>query len=195
MQPFEKLIPGKFYHIYNRGINSESLFKETSNYEHFLRLFEKYIDPVAETFAWCLMPNHFHFLIRIREFSNPDRVSESFLVKNPSLAFSHLFNAYAQAFNKRFKRTGSLFETPFKRKSINDSNYFKELVFYIHNNPVKHGFCHDLIDYPWSSYMTLISFHPTKLQREKVVGWFDSKTKFGAFHQVKHEEINIEDLF
>jgi putative transposase len=76
MQSFEKLIPGKYFHIYNRGINGQNLFLEPANYEHFLRLFEKYVDPVGETFAWCLMPNHFHFLIRIRSFSNPDRVEQ-----------------------------------------------------------------------------------------------------------------------
>jgi REP element-mobilizing transposase RayT len=55
-----------YFHIYNRGINGEDLFLETSNYEHFLNLYSKYIDPIAETYAWCLMKNHFHFLVRIR---------------------------------------------------------------------------------------------------------------------------------
>jgi putative transposase len=194
MQFFEKLIPGKYFHLYNRGINGQSLFLESANYQHFLRLYEKYIDPIGETYAWCLMPNHFHFLIRIREFPNPDRVIRPCQGKDPSLAFSHLFNSYAQAFNKRYKRTGALFETPFKRKSVNDLSYFKELVFYIHNNPVKHGYCKDLLDYPWSSYMTIISFHKTKLQRDKVVGWFDSKTEFALYHQGKHDLISIESL-
>ena len=53
---------GNYYHIYNRGINSETLFKEKSNYKHFLKLFELHIEPIAETFAWCLMKNHFHFI-------------------------------------------------------------------------------------------------------------------------------------
>ncbi len=65
---------GKYYHIYNRGINSCNLFEEASNYEYFLRLYEKYILPIADTYAWCLMPNHppvrqvgFHILTRIKE--------------------------------------------------------------------------------------------------------------------------------
>ena len=53
---------GKYYHIYNRGINSATLFKEKTNFEHFLKLYDFHINPVAETYAWCLMKNHFHFL-------------------------------------------------------------------------------------------------------------------------------------
>jgi putative transposase len=62
-----ELICGNYYHIYNRGINSCNLFREIANYQHFIALFEKYIKPIAETYAWVLMPNHFHCLVRIRE--------------------------------------------------------------------------------------------------------------------------------
>ena len=77
--PLEK---GKFYHIYNRGVNSCNLFKDVKNYEHFLILYDKYILPIAETYAWVLMPNHFHLLIRIKEnvaykySNNADRFEE-----------------------------------------------------------------------------------------------------------------------
>lgn len=57
----------RYYHIYNRGINSCNLFEETPNYEHFLRLYEKYINPIADTYAYCLMKNHFHLLVRIKD--------------------------------------------------------------------------------------------------------------------------------
>lgn len=72
------LEPGNFYHIYNRGINSCNLFRKPDNYEHFLELYDKYISPVADTYAWVLMPNHFHLLVRVREnvvykYSNADR--------------------------------------------------------------------------------------------------------------------------
>ncbi|MFP4019269.1 MAG: hypothetical protein ACLFUH_08465 [Bacteroidales bacterium] len=65
-QPLEPIQHGSYYHIYNRGIDGETLFRENTNYEHFFRLYEKYIDPVADTFAWVMMPNHFHFLVRIK---------------------------------------------------------------------------------------------------------------------------------
>ena len=57
---------GEYYHIYNRGNNSEMLFYNDDNYNYFLELYSKYIEPIAHTFAYCLMPNHFHFVIQIK---------------------------------------------------------------------------------------------------------------------------------
>lgn len=67
MKTIEPLENGKYYHIYNRGINSDILFKENSNYEYLLKLYDLHIEPIAETYAWCLMKNHFHFLVRIKD--------------------------------------------------------------------------------------------------------------------------------
>ena len=69
MQQIEALTYGNYYHIYNRGINSCDLFRTTDNYEYFLNLYDKYISPIADTYAWVLMPNHFHFLIKVKENS------------------------------------------------------------------------------------------------------------------------------
>jgi len=61
------LLHGNYYHIYNRGNNSIDVFLETENYLYFLRLYAKYIEPVADTYAWCLLKNHFHILVRIKD--------------------------------------------------------------------------------------------------------------------------------
>ena len=126
----ETLQPGNFYHIYNRGINSCNIFTEQRNYNYFIRLYEKYIFQIADTFAWVLMPNHFHFLVKIT--SNSDRVQNPVRVEGkkstPSLQFSKLFNAYAQAFNKQQNQKDSLFMQNFKRKLIDSDNYFKQKV-------------------------------------------------------------------
>ncbi len=122
---------GKYYHIYNRGNNGIDLFYETENYNHFLKLYEKYIDPIAETFAWCLMKNHFHILVYIKETNEIDiaKLEYSSTDKpktvNSSKQFSNLFNAYTQAMNKRYNRTGSLFEKNFKRIVVASENYFQ----------------------------------------------------------------------
>jgi hypothetical protein len=76
------------------------------------------------------------------------------------------------AMNKRYSRTGSLFEKNFKRKLVNSETYFQKLIFYIHNNPVHHGFTKNIIEYPWTSYETIVSTKKTKLQREKVIEIF-----------------------
>ena len=67
MQQIEPLSYGKFYHIYNKGVNNCDLFFEPTNYEHFLKLYDTYISSVADTYAWVLMKNHFHLLVRIKE--------------------------------------------------------------------------------------------------------------------------------
>ena len=184
---------GKFYHIYNRGNNSENLFLNTDNYHYFLSLYDKYISLVADTYAWCLMPNHFHLLVRVKDeidvgFLKPKRGQKTPPKKAiPENQFSHLFNAYSKAFNNQNHRHGSLFEHPFKRIEVDSERYLRQLVLYIHSNPVKHGFTEDMIDWPWSSYLTLVSDKPSKLCRELVLGWFDGKSNFISCHKEKQE--------
>ena len=200
-----KTIPleyGQFYHIYNRGINSCNLFYKNENYEHFLHLYDKYISSVAETFAWVLMKNHFHLLVQIKkenEISFPknlrgfknldglDRINKQ---------FSNLFNAYTKSINKRYSRTGSLFEHPFKRLKVESDNQLKYLVYYIHHNPIHHGFCDHFLDYPWSSYITMVSPKETKLKRDEVLCWYNNESNFVKCHNEeqiqKIEKLNID---
>jgi len=181
---------GNYYHIYNRGINSTTLFSEKENYEHFLKLFEIHIDPIAETFAWCLMKNHFHFLIRIKELSEVN--TEKIIL--PSQSFSNLFNAYTKAYNKRYNRHGALFERPFRRKQINFDTYLQNVIAYIHNNPVHHKICKHPIEYPWSSYVSCLSEKPTKLKRKEVIEIFNDVDNFKNVHQEKGNYFAIENL-
>ena len=118
---------GNYYHIYNRGINSTTLFKEKDNYEHFLKLFETHIDPIAETFAWCLMKNHFHFMLK--------PMNDSIERQN---AFRTLFSTYSKAINKAYKRTGSLFEDGYHSREVSDQQDFWHTFGYIVYNPLKH---------------------------------------------------------
>lgn len=200
MNTIQPLEYDSYFHIYNRGINGENLFRENSNYEHFLRLFIKYSEPIAEIYAWCLLKNHFHMLVRIlpeneieymKTMEGDQRIFQHQKRYDPSRQFANLFNAYAKAYNKKYGRTGGLFETPFRRIKVTNENYFEELVFYIHNNPVKHGFVTGLADYPWPSYLSIISLAPTKTKREKVVGWFNSESEFIEYHGHKQETSNF----
>ena len=124
MSSQEALISGLYYHIYNRGNNREILFRETKNYAYFLNLYAKYIHPIADTYAYCLMSNHFHLLVRLKSIDEQTKtgpVSETGPVSKllePSRQFNNLFIAYAKAFNKVYQRSGALFESPFKRKRI-----------------------------------------------------------------------------
>lgn len=99
---------GKYYHIYNRGNNREDLFKEEKNYDYFLKLYAHHIDPIAETFAYCLMKNHFHLLIKIKEKEEIERHAK-FLKLGKSLdplqSFKNFFISYSKSINKSYGRT------------------------------------------------------------------------------------------
>ena len=200
-----KIIPleyNHFYHIYNRGINGCNLFRDNENYEHFLYLYDKHISPVADTFAWVLMRNHFHLLVKIKSVpelnlqgfenleglkgTNRNRVNQQ---------FANLFNAYTKAINKRYHRTGSLFEHPFRRIKVESDAHLKYLVYYIHHNPIHHGFCEHYLEYPWSSYLTIVSPKTTRLSRDEVLDWFCDKSNFEKYHSQeemrKFDDLNI----
>jgi REP element-mobilizing transposase RayT len=195
MQQFDPLDAGWFYHIYNHGVGGRDLFNEADNYNYFMKLYDKYISPVADTYAWVLMKNHFHLLVRIKENINvpssiPDLTGfenlsglELKINKPPHQHFSNLFNAYSKAFNKRYNTRGALFERPFRRKRINSPESLKNVVTYIHNNPVHHGFCGHPVEYPWSSYFSCLSEKQTKLQRNDLINWFGNKEGFEKGHR------------
>ena len=193
----EPLEFGKYYHIYNRGINSENLFKVNRNHEHFLNLYNKHIEPIAETLAWCLLKNHFHLLVRIKsseEILQSRKEHEIKRIIAPHQSFGNLFNAYTKAINKGYNRHGALFERPFKRKLIDNDTYLQSVIKYIHYNPVNHGFCEHPIEYPWSSYSACISIKPTKLKREKVISLFENIENLKSSHNQKENFTSLEQF-
>ena len=173
MQATIPLEPGEVYHLYNRGNNGENLFRSERDYRHFLELYADHIQPIAETFAYCLMPNHFHLVVRIRHTRVADLAgSETCEVKpgevtpkRASQAFSNLFNAYGKFFNRHHARTGKLFEERFHRIHVQTESYFMQLVAYVHLNPQTHGFVDDFRVWLWSSYAAFLSDKPTKPSR------------------------------
>ncbi|SNT04812.1 hypothetical protein SAMN05421640_2156 [Ekhidna lutea] len=195
MKNTKPLQPETYYHVYNRGINGEDIFKKEENYQYFLLKYEKYISPVADTYAYCLLKNHFHLMIRTKggeeiqaTNNNSNRVLNPVRVNKTSsqiisLQFSHFFNGYTQAINKAYKRTGKLFELPFRRIPIENEYYFSKLVYYIHFNPQKHGLIDDFREYPHSSYHAHLSDKSTKLHRNEVINWFGDKKSYKEFHQ------------
>jgi REP element-mobilizing transposase RayT len=196
------LIPGECYHIYNRGNNHENLFIEKRNYPYFLSLYTKHIHPIADTYAYCLLKNHFHISLRIKteEEYYTSQVLETYDVPskkkilNPSQSFSNFFNAYAKAINKGYGRSGSLFEERFGRIPVRNDSYFATLIFYIHYNPQKHGFVDDFHAWEWSSYHALTGTGETKLHRAKVLDMFGGAQEFEHFHQGRLDEKKLAAL-
>ncbi len=163
------LVPGVVYHLFNRGTNREVICRTPENYRHLLRLYAHHVAPEVDTFAFCLLPNHFHLLVRARS-------------AQASAALSRCFNAYAKAFNRRYARTGSLFEHPFRRKPVDDDRYFATLVRYVHHNPQRHGLIEDFRAWPYSSWPLVTGTRPTRLDRATVLEWCGGPDNLVAFH-------------
>ncbi|MGI9544998.1 MAG: transposase [Cyclobacteriaceae bacterium] len=194
---------GEYYHIFNRGVNREEIFKEERNYEFFLRRYQYYLRDYLETYAYCLMPNHFHLLVRIKEpepakdlrgFRNlvglkPAGVEKQGLAPLDK-AFKNFFTSYAKAINKAYDRTGSLFQNRFKKKLVEDDSYFSSLVAYIHLNPVNARLCKEPEDWPYSSYNSFLgdSNQIVPVEKKEVFDWFGDKEEFINFHKITDQE-------
>lgn len=188
----------EIYHIYNRTNNHELLFRSDENYRFFLQQFDIYISPIADSFAWCLLPNHFHFLIRINpiekmissinEASKQTKSQQHFLLDQNvntlvEMEFKRLFTSYAMAFNSMYKRKGNLFSRTFKRVNITKDNYFTQAVIYIHANAQKHKMVKDFKKYEWNSYHSILSDKSTRLLRSEILDWFGGKQQFIQTHE------------
>lgn len=102
-----------------------------------------------------------------------------------SKQLGHFFNAYAQKFNVRHNRTGSLFESPFRRKLITNQTQLKEVIRYINRNAQHHGFVKDFEDWPYSSYHSILTKEPMFLSKKWMVDLFGGKKSFIEFHLKK----------
>jgi len=178
-------------------LEKENLFNDHDNYIFFLSKFDKHVSPIAKTFCYCLMPNHFHILIQIRtenvirelaKNKEEDFDFRKFIMQQ----FSNLLNSYAKAFNKRNNRRGALFVDYTKRIEIKEETYFSKLINYIHQNPVHHQFCKSAIEWNYSSYNSNLSINKnSKLERNTVLDWFGGIEEFIDFHK-EHKSINID---
>lgn len=130
-----------YYHIYNRGVGRGLIFFNSANYEHCLNLIDRYHRKYkAAVIALCLMPNHYHFLLR----QDTDQSLSKFI--------NVLFNAFVQAVNRQQGRVGPLFEGRFRHVWIDHEEYLIHLCRYIHLNPVKANLVSHAQDWPYSNY-------------------------------------------
>jgi len=205
-------VPGEFYHIYNRGTDKRVIFKNTKDYNRFVlllylcnstkpvnieaelqkgRTFLELMesnrgDELVDIGAYCLMPNHFHILIKEKN------------EKGISLFMKKLSTAYSMYFNKKYDRSGALFEGRFKAKHISDDAYLKYLFAYIHLNPIKiidsewkeNGICNKseakiyLSKYEYSSYLDYLGKNragKTILNSKAFPNYFEDFSKFNSF--------------
>lgn len=164
-------LPGHYYHIYNRGAHRISIFREEENYVFVLRKMKAYCRSLALTLiAYCLMPNHYHYLIR------QDGEYHAGLLPQ------RVFNSYTKAYNKRYGHSGTLFEGNYKVTPVQDETHLLHLCRYIHANPVKHGLVADLAEWPYSNYLEWIGERGgTLVDRDFVREHFASPQSYQEF--------------
>ncbi len=160
--------PGLLHHIISRGLERRKLFQTTSDYNDFLHRIEISLRKSPnQVLAWALMPNHFHLLIR----SGSGGITQF---------MRRLMSGYAISFNARHKRAGHLFQNRYKSIICEEAAYLKELVRYIHLNPLRAGIVADmkgLKKYPFSGHSVLMGTADYSWQEQKDVLALFGKTK------------------
>ena len=172
----------QFYHIYNKAVANDLLFYSNENYKYFLKRYDFYLNEIAATYAFCLLPNHIHFLIS-PVIDNPQKVSKQ---------FQRLFTSYSMALNKQLGRKGNLFQKNFKRRIVAGENDLKNTIHYIHVNPLHHFLDRDFENYTFSSYRIIIDKKPTHLKRTEVLNRFGGVEKFVNYHRTYKREVRNE---
>ena len=169
-------MPELHYHIYNRGNNRETIFFEPDNYLYFLKKINEYLVPIADVLVYCLMPTHYHIVVRVK------KTSEVFKTSEVSSAMMKLSVSYTKAINKRFQRVGVLFQGQFQAKPILTSEYLLNLCRYIHGNPVKDGIVADVSQWPYSNCLEWIGERDGKLfDKAFVQDNFDTPEEYRKF--------------
>jgi putative transposase len=183
--------PESYYHVYSRGANKQKIFQETDDYYRFLSLFDRYLTAEQKVSkkggvypnyskevnlaAYCLMPNHIHLLI----YQNADREAlRKFM--------SSLMTSYSKYFNKKYRRVGSLFESRYKAKRIDEDSYLAHISRYIHMNPQRWS------QYKYSSLHYMFSNQaPEWLTGKMAVGEFKNRIDYMNFLQQYQENKDI----
>jgi putative transposase len=164
-------LAGHYYHVYNRGCNRQPIFANAGNYLFLLRRVKSYpADDPLSVIAYCLMPNHYHFLLRPEQ----DEALSPFIQR--------LFNSYTRAFNRQQGRSGTLFEGRAQSTLVDTEQYVIQLCRYIHLNPVKAGLVSHPGDWPYSNYLEWVERRDGALvDRQFVRQCFATAADYEAF--------------
>ena len=157
------------YHVMARGVSRSSIFEDDADRERFLGELRRQVsDAGASIYAWCLMDNHYHLLIRLE-------------LSSLSAMMKAVNSSYAVYFNSRHDRVGHLFQGRFKSEPVDTEEYFFVVLRYIHQNPVKEGMTRTC-EYRWSSYGEYLG-EKDLAETELALGMFGSRQSFIDFHK------------
>ncbi len=185
-------IPNNLYHFYNRGNNKEKIFFAQENYLFFLEKIKSHILPFADIICWCLMPNHFHFMIYTKETLKGKELNESIGV---------MLRSYTRAINKRYDWTGSLFQQRSKMKLISNSGkhyrdgfYDLNCFYYIHQNPLISGLVKKMEDWEYSSFRDYLGIQNISLANRGLAYTILNLPGKDDFYKVSYESISPDKI-
>jgi REP element-mobilizing transposase RayT len=149
-------LPGQYFHIYNKAVANDLLFREQENYHFFISRIKEYLVDTADILAFCLLPNHYHLMIQLKN----DHLSSS--MRNFAMS-------YAASYNKRYHRVGHLFQGRFQAKIIKSNSYLIHLSGYIHSNPVTAGLVNRAEEWPHSSYQVYLGVDKSDFLKPRMI--------------------------
>ncbi|WMJ77556.1 MULTISPECIES: transposase [unclassified Sedimentibacter] len=168
------------YHVMLRGIDKRNIFLKPGDYEKFIESMIKAKEKVKFfVYAYCLMTNHVHILIKRDTEDIGDTVRR--------IAVS-----YAQYHNNMYGRTGHLFQNRFLSEVVDNGQYFLTVIRYIHQNPLKAGIIKDINDYKWSSYNEYINDNEFIVDSEFALSYFKSIEEFINYHNETNEDVCLD---
>ena len=176
---------GNYYHIYNRGCNKEPIFFKEDHYRFLIKLLEENIQFYhIKMLAYCLMPNHYHFLAKQ---TTDDSISNM---------LRYVFNTYTQKINAKMERTGTLFEGRAKHILIDKEEYLAHVMRYVHLNPVKAGFVASPEEWKYSNYLECIGKRKSSMFDEETLKLiFGNYQEYETFVMDYKDSLEIENKF
>jgi REP element-mobilizing transposase RayT len=173
-----------YYHLYNRGVNYQPIFFQPENWGFFIKRLREYCLPdLIDIIAYCLMPNHYHFLVYLKNDELSEKIMQPFGL------------SCVKAINHQQKRVGPLFQGPFKAKHVDKENYLLHLSRYIHLNPVEANLVKSPAEWVYSSYRDYIGQRDGTFPKPEIVlAQFSSPASYRSFMETDGDGVNLKAI-
>ena len=168
---------GECYYLYNQGVGSQPIFFDAENWGYFIARLKHYCQPdLIDVVAYCLMPTHYHLLVRLKTVDLAARIMRP------------LGLSYTMAINRQQGRAGRLFQGPFKAVWVNNNTYLLHLSRYIHMNPVIAGLATQPEEWEFSSYRDYVGLRQDTLPAlDIILSQFPSPQAYRDFVEAYRE--------
>jgi REP element-mobilizing transposase RayT len=204
---WQNIEEGGVYHLYNKAVSDLVLFREEKDYLFFVTKYQKYFNNYFDTFAYCLIPNHFHFMIRvkaneeIKDAVKKENSAAAIKYLNGESSFNHFisdqfrrfFSSFAIKYNNKYHHEGAVFRKRIKKVRVSTDGSIQRLLCYIHHNPIHHKLTEEYSHWNYSSYNDYFDNAKIIIAKKWMINWLGNKSIFNEIHKnFKLENIEIE---